>query len=194
MNYLAHAFLSGDDPELLLGNFIADSVKGKQIQLYAPQVIKGIKLHRLIDAYTDSHAIVEFSKARLRPTYKKFAPVIVDMFYDHFLASRFQQFTAESLGAYTKRVYAIVNSNFENLPMRMQHMLPHMMHHNWLQSYAKIEGINQALTGMSRRTSFDSGMETATLELERNYDQYASEFESFFPELRHYVNSVIKVL
>ncbi|MFD2516017.1 ACP phosphodiesterase [Pontibacter locisalis] len=183
MNFLAHAFLSGDDPDLLLGNFIADSVKGKQLDLYTPAVANGIRLHRLIDTFTDTHEVVGETKARLRPKYKKFAPVIADMYYDHFLASRFERFGKESLQVYTQWVYAIIQKSFDLLPERMQHIFPHMMQHDWLSGYAQLEGLNRALTGMSRRASFVSGMETAALELQENYSLYAAEFEDFFPEL-----------
>lgn len=183
MNFLAHAFLSGDDPDLLLGNFIADSVKGKQLDLYTPAVANGIRLHRLIDTFTDTHEVVGETKARLRPKYKKFAPVIADMYYDHFLASRFERFGKESLQVYTQWVYAIIQRSFDLLPERMQHIFPHMMQHDWLSGYAQLEGLNRALTGMSRRASFVSGMETAALELQENYSLYAAEFEDFFPEL-----------
>lgn len=191
MNYLAHAFLSGDNPELLLGNFIADSVKGKQAALYAPQVAKGIQLHRLIDIYTDNHAIVEETKARLRPKYKKYAPVIADMYYDHFLASRFEVYSPEEpLAKYTRRVYNIVDAAYNSLPERMQYIFRHMKAHNWLMSYAQLEGIGKALTGLSQRAAFNSGMETAVLELQANYTLYAAEFEAFFPELMAYVAAV----
>ncbi|WP_299822086.1 ACP phosphodiesterase [uncultured Pontibacter sp.] len=190
MNFLAHAFLSGDNPELLLGNFIADTVKGKQATLYAPEVAKGIKLHRLIDSYTDNHEIVAETKARLRPQYRKFAPVIADMYYDHFLASRFETYAQEPLRAYTKKVYAIVNVHYNLLPERMKYTLTHMMQHNWLLGYAELEGIGRALTGMSRRAAFASGMETAVYELEQNYTLYGAEFDAFFPELMQYVAEV----
>ena len=190
MNFLAHAFLSGDNPELLLGNFIADSVKGKQAELYATEVAKGIKLHRLIDTYTDSHEIVAETKARLRPQYRKFAPVIADIFYDHFLASRFQNYADEPLVHYSEKVYGIVRESLHLLPERMKYTFEHMQRHNWLLGYAQLEGVGRALTGMSRRASFVSGMETAVYELENNYTLYAAEFEAFFPELIRYVGEV----
>ncbi|MBW7469216.1 acyl carrier protein phosphodiesterase [Pontibacter aydingkolensis] len=194
MNFLAHAFLSGDNPELLLGNFIADTVKGKQAALYTSEVAKGIKLHRLIDTYTDTHEIVAETKARLRPQYRKFAPVIADMYYDHFLASRFEQYADEPLILYTEKVYNIVGASMHLLPERMKYIFEHMRQHNWLLGYAQLEGVGRALTGMSRRASFESGMETAVYELEQNYTLYADEFETFFPELVKYVEEVKQIL
>jgi acyl carrier protein phosphodiesterase len=97
MNFLAHLHLSGNNPNIMLGNFMGDFVKGKSYrQQYEPEIIKGIELHRSIDEFTDSHPVVTESKNRLRPTYRHYSGVIVDVFYDHFLAANWNQvpFTA----------------------------------------------------------------------------------------------------
>lgn len=190
MNYLAHVFLSGDNKELLLGNFIADAVKGKQIDLYAPGIVQGIRLHRMIDTFTDTHPIVHETKARLRPGYKKYSPVIADLYYDHFLAKNFHVYSDTKLPDFTREVYALVQQYYENLPDKVQYFLPYMMRQDWLNAYATIHGIGQALGGLSRRTTFHSGMETAAMELELNYDAYLKDFTAFFPELIAYVNRV----
>jgi acyl carrier protein phosphodiesterase len=190
LNYLAHTFLSGNDDELLLGNFIADAVKGKQLLLYPAGIARGIKLHRLIDTYTDTHPVVSETKARLRPLYKKYAPVVADLYFDHFLASRFDEFSSESLQSFTARVYALINENLETLPERVQYFFPYMMRQDWLCSYAQVVGIGQALAGLSRRTAFESGMETAGEELQLNYSAYNEDFSLFFPELLAYVEEV----
>ncbi|MCJ8163540.1 ACP phosphodiesterase [Pontibacter sp. E15-1] len=187
MNYLAHIFLSGEEEELMLGNFIADAVKGKQAERYTPGIAKGIRLHRLIDSYTDTHPVVAETKARLRPKYRKFAPVVADMYYDHFLAANFNVYTGLELPAFVQQVYYLIGTRFDQLPFRVQQFFPHMRQHNWLLSYAAIDGIGQALTGMSRRAAFASGMETAAEELQMNYAAYLAEFEAFFPDLVEYV-------
>ena len=190
MNYLAHLYLSGNDEELLLGNFIADAVKGKKAELYSPGIARGIYLHRFIDTYTDSHPIVAETKVRLREKYRKYAPVVSDLYYDHFLAKHFERFANERLTDYTQRTYSLINSHLPNLPERVQYFFPYMMEQNWLLGYAQIDGIARALTGLSRRTSFESGMETAGEELALNYSFYEKEFELFFPELEQYVQRV----
>ncbi|MBF8962477.1 DUF479 domain-containing protein [Pontibacter sp. FD36] len=194
MNYLAHIFLSGDDEELLLGNFIADAVKGKQLELYPAGIARGIKLHRLIDTYTDTHPVVSETKARLRPHFRKYAPVVADLYFDHFLASRFDEFSNESLEPYTTRIYTLINQHLPNLPERVQYFFPYMMRQNWLLSYAEVSGIAQALGGLSRRTSFESGMERAGEELLENYILYGEDFSLFFPELIAYVEEVLPEL
>jgi acyl carrier protein phosphodiesterase len=183
LNYLAHVFLSGSDTELMIGNFIADAVRGKQILQFTEGIQKGILLHREIDAFTDVHDVVTETKNHLRPVYGKYAPVIADMYYDHFLAANFHDFSSKPLYTFTHEIYSVLQQHWEILPDRVKHFLPHMMQHNWLLSYAELRGINQALTGLSRRTTFVSGMETAAQELEKNYAIYEQEFRLFFPDL-----------
>lgn len=187
MNFLAHIFLSGDEEELLVGNFIADAVKGKQVNQFSSGIARGIRLHRLIDSYTDTHPIVAESKARLRGSYRKYAPVVADMYYDHFLAANFEVYSKQPLLPYTQQKYAVIQRYERHLPTQVQQMFRYMRRDNWLHSYAELSGIGQALTGISRRASFASGMETAGEELQRNYTLYAAEFERFFPELMAYV-------
>ena len=175
---------------MLIGNFIADSVKGKQAALYSTGIASGIRLHRLIDYYTDTHPVVAETKARLRTRYRKFAPVIADMFYDHFLAANFEQYASLPLPEYTAQVYELIQRHYNLLPPRVQHLFPYMREQNWLLSYAQVQGIGKALTGMSRRAAFASGMETATEELQQHYELYAAEFAAFFPQLVQYVETV----
>jgi acyl carrier protein phosphodiesterase len=194
LNYLAHIFLSGPDTELMIGNFIADAVRGKQILQFSQGIQQGILLHREIDAFTDVNEVVAETKNRLRPEYGKYAPVIADMFYDHFLAANFEAFSQQPLRPFTHEKYSVLQQHWPILPERVKHFLPHMMQHNWLLSYAELPGINQALTGLSRRTTFVSGMETAARELEKNYELYAAEFSLFFPELIAFSQSRIAAI
>jgi acyl carrier protein phosphodiesterase len=194
LNYLAHLFLSGNDEDLRLGNFIADGVRGAQILQFPPRVQQGIKLHRLIDAYTDSHPVVTQTKERLRPHFRKYAGVVADVFYDHFLASTFHRYSPLSLPDFASEAYTQMQKNPELLPKRVQHFLPYMVNQNWLVSYAQISGITRALTGLSRRTPFASNMENAGEELELNYSFYLREFECFFPELQAYVTEQIALI
>lgn len=193
MNFLAHLFLSGAPgaaayADVLLGNFIADSVPGRQLENYPPAVQTGIRLHRAIDTFTDQHLVVRRSTQRLRAAgHGKYAGVISDMFLDHFLARNFREFSTESLPGFTRRVYALLTARETEMPSRVQHFFPHMAQHNWLLTYAETEGIGRALSGLSRRASAGSGMETAAVELVANYAEYEVDFRAFFPELQKHV-------
>lgn len=187
MNYLAHLYLSGNHPEITIGNFIADHVKGSQIQQYSGGFLEGILLHRQIDTFTDTHEVVAMSKERLRPIFRKYAPVIVDVFYDHFLARDWLKYHHLSLQQFAGESYDLLRSHQHVLPERTVYMLHYMESQNWLLNYATIAGVRRALTGLSKRTTFDSGMERATDYLEHHYAEFEKEFERFFPELRQFV-------
>jgi acyl carrier protein phosphodiesterase len=184
MNFLAHAYLSGDKPEIMVGNFIADFVKGKQaLEAFETSIRQGIELHRFIDHFTDTHDIVQRSKERLRPKYRHYSAVIVDVFYDHFLAINWNQYHQLPLKKFSQHVYNTVQSFDNILPEGVHHMLPYMANGDWLFNYSKIEGIHGALSGMSRRTPYPSKMEEASVDLREHYDAFRNEFEEFFPLL-----------
>ncbi len=161
--------------------------------MYEGDVLKGIRLHRMIDAFTDAHPVVEESKRRLRPVYRKYAPVIVDVFYDHFLAGDWQAYHHLELNAFSARCYSLFREHIQLLPDRTVHMLSYMEPQDWLSGYATLQGIRHALTGLSRRTSFDSNMQHAHLALEESYDDFRDEFGRFFPELRAYVSVLMEM-
>jgi acyl carrier protein phosphodiesterase len=183
MNYLAHVFLSGDNEDVLIGNFIADHVKGKAILDFSDNIRAGIVLHREIDRFTDSHPQFLKSKKRLANNYRKYSGVIVDMFYDHFLAANWSDYTDESLEKFTQRVYRALMKKYLILPRKTKYILPFMAKSNWLMNYGSFEGLHRALSGMAKRTPYESGMEKATEDLKKDYGLYKGEFYAFFPEV-----------
>ena len=183
MNFLAHIYLSDEMGDLMVGNFIGDFVKGKKFDDYSQQMVKGIKLHREIDWYTDNHEVVDKSKDRLWKKYRHYAGVIIDMFYDHFLARDWSVYSSESLEVFTQKVYAVLTRKKNQLPEKAQYILHYMVRHDWLLAYQSIEGIEKALLGMSKRTKFQSHMEKATQDLRADYDLFGQEFHEFFPEI-----------
>ena len=191
MNYLAHIYLSGDNEKLMIGNFIADSIKGKDWKKYDVGIQKGIMLHRAIDHFTDTHEIVKESKKRLWGNYRHYNAVIVDIFYDHFLAKHWNKYHDIDLHVFSLNSYDTLHRNHEVLPDKTKLFFKFMVKNNWLYNYQYIEGIEKVMHGMSRRTSFNSGMEKSTNELEKFYSEFSSEFESFFPLLKQFVESKI---
>lgn len=183
MNFLAHLYLSGDNPGVMVGNFIADHVVGKHYGNFSPEIIKGIEMHREIDRFTDSHLIVEEGKKRLRPVYHKYAPVIIDIFYDHFLAANWQDYSPVPLKEYSEQCYKIVMDNHIILPEGIKKMMPYMIDYDWLYNYSNLKGIERVLTGMSRRARFKSDMELSIIDLKEDYDLYEEEFKEFFPHI-----------
>jgi acyl carrier protein phosphodiesterase len=184
MNFLAHIYLSGNDQKLMVGNFIADFVKGRNaLAQFEPAIVRGIELHRAIDEFTDRHPIVSESKNRLRPKYRHYSGVIVDVFYDHFLSKNWNSYHTELLPDFADNVYNTIQSFDPILPRDVKYMLPYMIKGNWLVNYSKLEGIHRALSGMARRTPYESKMEHAVADLELNYVEFETEFKNFFPEL-----------
>lgn len=193
MNYLAHLYLSGDNDQIKIGNFIADHVKGSVIGHYSGDVLAGIQLHRLIDSFTDQHPVVAVSNTRLRPVFKKYAPVISDIFFDHFLARNWKEYHHLSLEEFAEESYALMRTNEHLLPARALHMLNYMESQNWLVNYANISGMEKALTGLSRRTKFESNMERAHLFLQQHYQDFENDFELYFKDVRLYVAAVTEL-
>ena len=190
MNFLAHLYLSGNDHDVMVGNFIGDFVRGRDLkEKLGVGIARGVELHRAIDEFTDRHPVVKESKTRLRPKYRHYSSVIVDIYYDHFLAALWQNYSAEPLKEFAARSYQILLDRDTVLPGRVKQMLPYMMGGNWLLNYAKVEGIHRALSGMSRRATFESKMEESVEDLKEHYEQFETEFRSFFPDLQSFSKS-----
>jgi acyl carrier protein phosphodiesterase len=189
LNYLAHLYLSGDSEEIILGNFIGDFVKGNRHQEYPEKVAYGIILHRRIDSFTDQHAAVRECIKLLRPAYGKYAGIVADVFFDHFLASNWSDYSVYSLRHFAKNAHAIFLSNFFLLPFQVKQFLPFLIQHKRLESYSKRENLFQVLEIMSSRTSLPAKSEWAMNILDQEYDQFETLFQSFFPELIDYVET-----
>lgn len=183
MNFLAHIYLSFGDDEITIGNFIADSIRGNKIHHLPARIQKGILLHREIDTYTDSHEIPKISSKRLHKNYSHYSRVIVDIFYDHFLAKNWIQYSNTPLKVYVENFYDLLEDNYAILPHGVQRMMPYMISDNWIYNYAKMEGIGRVLNGMNRRTKNKSKMNFAIVDLEEHYVEFEKEFTFFFEEL-----------
>lgn len=187
MNFLAHIYLSGDNEERMIGNFIADYVKGRKMYEYPDEIRKGIELHRKIDYFTDHHPITSRSKVPLRKKYRHYSGVLVDLFYDHFLAKNFPDYSGLLLKDYSLNTYEILSRRKSELPEGVQHFLPFMIERNWLLSYASLEGINRVMTGLSKRVKFENRMDEAIYDLKAGYPAFEADFSEFFPELITFV-------
>jgi acyl carrier protein phosphodiesterase len=186
MNFLAHIYLSGDNDLIKIGNFMADGIHGKPDHFPA-DVIKGIVVHRAIDTYTDAHPIFRQGTKRLHARYHHYAGVIMDIFYDHFLAKNWSNYHPQPLKDYTLAFYSALEDNYDLLTEKTKGLMPYMIEYNWLASYATVEGIGRILSQMDNRTKNKSGMRTSVEELVEFYDEYEAEFTEFFEDLRAHV-------
>ena len=194
MNYLAHLFLSGESASILVGNFIGDSVRGNQFSTLDPAIQRGILLHRAIDRFTDTHPVVRRSKQRAQAVTGRYASVVIDIFYDHFLARDWAYHHPMPLPEYARSVYTILEGWLKDFPDRSRQFYCYMVAHNILESYDSIDSITTVFEQMAKRARFASNMELAGNELVRGYRYYESEFREFMPELQYYNKQVLAAL
>lgn len=184
MNYLAHIYLSNNKEFVQLGNFIADSVKGRSYLKYPEKIQTGIILHRRIDWFTDNNDIVKQSKKRLNSRYRHYKGIIIDIFYDHFLAKNWTKYSSTPLHIFTQSFYNTLHDNYDILPERVKLLTPYIIKNDWLLSYATLEGIEKVLIGMNKRTQYKSQMHLAINDLKENYNDFEKNFTLFFEKLR----------
>jgi acyl carrier protein phosphodiesterase len=183
MNYLAHIYLSRDQEMHSLGNFMADHIKGNSYLTYPVDIQKGILLHRQIDSFTDAHEVVRKSKRRLQEGYGLYRGIIIDIFYDHFLAANWDLFSDQPLDEFIQNFYRLLQTHRDLLPEKVGHISRYLIRDNWLLSYAEVEGILRVLEGMNRRTGELSQMNRAIHDLEEHYDDFFEDFKLFFRDL-----------
>ncbi len=184
MNFLAHIFLSGEEKvEILIGNFIADFVKGKEKEKYSAGVRAGIEFHYQIDYFTDQHACFRRSVERLKPSQGKYAPVLIDLFYDHFLAVHWDKFHKTDLITFNKEVSQRFSKYEGLLPEKVRLIIPRMVSENWLPNYGTRFGIEKSLENLNRRAKFSDQITTAIEALQTDYKDYEQDFVLFFPEI-----------
>jgi acyl carrier protein phosphodiesterase len=195
MNYLAHAYLSFNQPQLLVGNMISDFVKGKTKFTYPKEIQNGIALHRAIDEFTDVHPATKKAKEFFRPDYRLYSGAFIDVVYDHFLAIDTNEFIDEAtLKTFSLQVYDTLDDNFSFLPDRFQKFLPHMKEHNWLFNYQYIIGIENSFGGLARRAAYINESATAFAVFKKNYTELKDCYNIFFPSVKKFASQYISNL
>lgn len=188
MNFLAHLYLSNNNSNILIGNFIADHIQGNHFTHFHPEIQKGILLHREIDTFTDAHSIVRKSKRRLHTRYRHYKGVIIDIFYDHYLAKNWANYSDVELADFAQSFYHLLQENYEILPKKTKQLLPYLIEYNWLYNYQFIEGIEKVLNGMNNRTKQKSQMNLAVEDLQNLHSEFEEDFTVFFEDLRNFSN------
>ena len=188
MNFLAHTFLSCQDEQLLVGNFLGDFVRNRDLGNFSLRVQEGVHLHRKIDRYTDQHPLVRKAMSRLYERHSKYASVLIDVFYDYCLSVNWPLYSPEeSLEAFSERIYQILNNHLHEMPDRVQERLPRMIEDNWLCGYRTLRGVQKTVRFLQRRTSRPELLEGAIESLQRDEATLNLEFNSFFPEVIAFV-------
>lgn len=183
MNHLAHLFLAGRTAESLIGNLAGDFVKGAIGDRFPPGIAAGIAQHRRIDAFTDAHPSVAAFRQVLTPEHGHYARVIADVFFDHFLAARFDELGGEPLETFLERTFATIDPHVDLLPGLLRVIYPRIRDERWLQSYRELDGIHRTLANISQRFSRRPRLETATRHLIDSRADLERHFDAFFPEV-----------
>lgn len=182
MNFLAHLHLSGDDPDVITGNMMGDFVKGRLEGRFPPRITLGLKLHRRIDSFAGSHPAFQASRQRIDPRFGLYRAVLVDLFYDHFLAAHWERFSAEPLADFIVRSEAVVRSRAAHLPERLEQVVPAIFG-EWIPSYADPDGIGRVLVRMAARIGRVNPLADGARELLSGYDGLRDDFFRFYPDI-----------
>lgn len=193
MNYLGHTYLSGNNNEVIIGNFIGDAVKGRNYMNYQENIQRGIILHRTIDSYTDQHPVFKESKRKLNSHYKLFSGVVIDIFYDHFISKYWNNYSVIPRKLFVQNTYSLLLKNFAILPEKVKYFLPYMIKNNWLELYSNIDGIHRVLTGLSKWTSLPEQADFAIDTLSNYYEEFHDEFDVFIKDIYHFIEKEKKI-
>jgi acyl carrier protein phosphodiesterase len=192
MNFLAHLYLSRNNTNIMIGNFIADHIQGNKYEGFSTEIQQGIFLHREIDTFTDAHAVVRKSKRRLHARYRHYDGVIIDIFYDYFLAKNWTTYSEIPLELFTKSVYNLLDEVKLDLPIKSQQFINYMIEYNILFNYKYKDGIEKVLNGMNKRTKGKSQMNLAIEDLHCLEAEFEADFTLFFKELIAHTNQKLK--
>jgi len=189
MNWLAHLYLSEPDSEFRLGNLLADQVRGPDRAQMSPTFLRGVACHQVIDAFAESHPVVKRSRQRIGPEQRRFSGILVDVFYDHFLARNWSQFADMPLEQFTHTAYAELQPYASKLPEEARITLERIIEHDWLTSYREIAGIEDVLERLSgrltERLQRPMALHSAVKDLRGYYGDWEADFMEFMPELKN---------
>jgi acyl carrier protein phosphodiesterase len=183
MNFLAHVFLSGNNTPLAIGNLIADRIKGNQVKELPSEIQKGVYLHREIDEFTDKHPIFKECVRELFPKYRHYSRVLVDMYFDHFLAANWQRYHPVPLAEFSEDFYDKLEVESTQFSDSIQKFIRALIQYNWFDEYRTLEGLRKILSQMERRTKFPSNLAAATEDLRQKYPYFEGRFFEFMIEL-----------
>ncbi len=190
MNFLAHIFLSGDDEQIKIGNFIGDYVKGSAFHIYPDKIKEGILLHRFIDTFTDKNKYTLEAKALFTPKYRKYSGIVMDILYDHFLAVNWNRYSKTELLQFINHFHDLLEKYNDMLPAEVQEFIPRLIANQRIYSYRKKEGIKSVLKTMATYTSLPDYSDFAIETLEKNYSYLEENFILFFSDIKYYVKTV----
>ena len=194
MNYLAHAYLSFNQPDILIGNMISDFIKGKKQFNYPLSIQKGIQLHRAIDQFTDFHPATKEAKKYLAPASGAYSGAFVDVVYDHFLALDNTIYSPEEWTLFAENVYQVLSPQAAAFPDKFQRLLPYMISQNWLYNYRYTAGIENSFRGICYRAIYLKDSNPVFRLFMQNYPSFEQLFGQFFPDVKKFAQARLNEL
>ena len=194
MNYLAHLYLADTSDEFLIGSFLGDFVKGSIGDQYSPGISTGIKFHRKIDIYADMHEKTVASRNLFSREKRRFAGIILDICYDHFLSKHWSEYSDAALPEFIEYVYDLLQKYQDIFPQRLKSVLPRLISQNWLGTYVTLKGVEITLNRIARRISRKNSLEGSVSEIRSNYADLETNFLAFFPDLVAFAESFTRGL
>ncbi|MEL7221718.1 MAG: ACP phosphodiesterase [Bacteroidota bacterium] len=189
MNFLAHLLLSCEEEELMIGNFLGDFIKNRELPSFSPAIQRGVRLHRLIDTYTDNHPVVRQGIHRLHKRHGKYAGVVIDILYDYILANNWTDYGPGTLKNFTQSTYRVLEKHLPAMPERLHTVVPRMINDNWLVRYGETDGVAYTFSRLKRRVSKPEYLENVLLSLQENEALLTEEFTQFFPDVSREVRT-----
>ena len=183
MNYLAHMYLSCSDEDLIIGNMLVDMMNIKRLRELPKQYHKGFDLHRLIDQFTDEHPLVKEATLKLRDNHRKYAPVVIDIFYDYVLSNEWSRYSGEDIQEFCNGIYEVLEKHLKNLPEDIVIRLERMINSNFLMTCSSPDAIRNVFNIIDGRARFTNSFSLATDDLLGDYEYYRNNFYKFFPDM-----------
>lgn len=188
MNHLAHIYLAGENTNLVIGNYIADYLRGNKFDHLPEEIIQGVYMHRRIDTFTDEHPKFRAATKLIRPTIGKYAGVAVDIYFDYFLAQHWNKFHVSNLPDFANSIYSLIEQEWVHIPEKGRRFYSYMVAHNLLYKYGELKTIDMVFNGIHSRTKFESNLNQAGIVLASNKEELEGIFFDFFQDLRQYIN------
>lgn len=190
MNFLAHSLFANHDQELIVGQFCGDFIRGEKLENFPPVVRRGIELHRKIDLYTDAHPINKKARQLFKPPNRRFAGILTDVVYDHYLARTWSRYSTFTLQEHVARIHLALETHFELLPLRLQRFARLLIDQQVLLAYQEFDAVDEALERISWRSSRFAVIAQAGEEMRELDTELSGYFAQFFPELIQYVSAL----
>lgn len=188
MNYLAHLFLAKPDDHSLMGNLLGDFLNGSDLDHFPDKVQAGVHNHRAIDGFTDSHPVVRELRSVFSPARRRFAGIILDVAFDHYLLRYWDKYSTEELDEFYNRVYKSLGETRHLMPERMKMVVTSMLEHRWLDAYLHLDGVGYALDRMSERLRMKNSLPGSIEEVRAHDSAIDQGFREFFPDLMKFVS------